>query len=237
VSPLNINGRQLRAVLLLISALLGASLGFLSGGATMALAFAFLFPGLLLAASQLARFLERRRAVAEARARKSAQLSLLGEVCRTEPRRAIRDRYDVVARYAAQYDADAAQRGLLERVTSLYRSKDNAGAEALLHQAHELFDGSPYVAARHARMLLQDLRIDEARVIIDRALQVSPDEISLLILRDGVSRADQAEGAEAVKSEIQAALAEMVEWAGMQLELIVGRTTEQLREQLDVVID
>lgn len=236
MSQLNINGRQLRAALLLISALLGAALGFVTGGSTRALVFAIAFPGLLLAASQLALHMERRRLRADERTRKSAQLSLLGEVCRTDPRRTIRDRYDVVSRYAAQYDVDAPQRELLERVTSLYRSKDNAGAEALLDQAHDLFDGSPYVAARHARMLLQDLRIDEARAIIDRALQTSPDEISLLILRDGVSRADEADGASEVKAEIQAALAEMVEWAGMQLELIVGRTTEQLREQLDVVV-
>jgi tetratricopeptide (TPR) repeat protein len=226
----------LRAVLLLSSAVLGAAIGSMLGDGFWVLAFALGFPGTLLAAAWTKHSIDRRRTIARERARKGSQLALLDEVCRSAARHTIRERYHVEARYALQYDADSAQRELLERVTSLYRAKDNAGAEALLKQANELFGDSPYVAARHARMLLQDLRIDEARRIIEKALRANPDEISLLILRDGVSRADTAGNRSAVTTEIQTALAEMVEWAGMQLELIVGRTGAQLREKLGVVV-
>ena len=228
--------RLLRTLLLLTSALLGAAAGYAAVGGSQALLLGAAFPTIILGASWVRRHFRERRLRGDSQTARLAQLTLLGQVCRTDARRLIRDRYDVAARYPVQYDPDSAQRELMERITQLYRNKDNAGAEAMLCEALGLFGGSPYVAARYARMLLQDLRIEEARAIIGPALARHPEEISLLILRDGVARADQAVEPPEVAAEIQCALGEMVEWAGMQLELIVGRTGAQLHEQLDVVV-
>jgi len=231
-----INRRTLRGLLLLLSALLGAGVGYAADGPGQALLLGASFPALILGTAWLRGYLDRRSQRARVLGEKQARLALLDAVCRNEARCVIRDHYEVAERYARQYDPDRAQRELMERVTRLYRVKDNQGAEAVLREAHGTFPGSPYVAARHARMLLQDLRIEEAREVISRALDQHPDEISLLILRDGMARADRADGPPEVTAEIQRALAEMVEWAGMQLELIVGRTSAQLRADLDVVV-
>jgi hypothetical protein len=234
VLPSSVNPRLFRALLLLISALLGAAVGSAVGGGMRMLVLAAAFPALLLSAAWIRlRWSERRQRIAA----QTDSARMLDQVCRSEVRRGIRDRYALAARYALQYQPDSDQRVLMEQVTRLYHEQDNTGAEAVLHEADRRFGGSPYVASRHARMLLQDLRIEEARAVIERGLTQHPDEISLLILRDGVVRAEHAGDPPEVETQVRRALAETVEWATMQLELIVGRTGARLREQLGVVVD
>lgn len=228
--------RRRRAIILVLIGLVAAAATYPALGPFLALSAGLALPLSIGTVLRLhAAHVE--RLVAEGRREeKRAQLALLDEVCRTEARDRIRQRYRVEERYPLQYDPAPEQRMLLEQVTKLYRRKRNEDAERVLEQAHQVFPGSPYLAARHARMLLQDLRISEAAALLDRALAENPDEVSLLILRDGVTRADAADDDQLRAEEVRVALSDIVEWAGMQLELIVGKTRSDVERDLDVVI-
>ena len=56
------------------------------------------------------------------------------------------------------------------------------------------------------------------------ALEKHPDEVSLLILRDGVGAVRRLTDQPSQVQVAQAALARLVDWAGIQLDLVVRET-------------
>lgn len=161
------------------------------------------------------------------RARLGRRQQLVEEVCRSDSRRELARRFQVVKRLAYQYEPPAEERQALEQVSRLYRQRRSDEAEAHMRRVVEAYPDSPYVAARRARLLLQELRCEEAEAAVRRALETHPEEVSLRILEEGVDAAKAAPDRDTRVAAVQSVLARMVDWAGIQVDLILRETKQR----------
>lgn len=159
------------------------------------------------------------------------RLEEVAAVCSTDARRELADHYRIADRMYQQYEPPSEERLKLEEVSRLYRQRRTSDAEARMRSLLEDYPDSPYIAARHVRRLLQELRIEEAETTLDPALRKNPDEISLLILSDGIAAVRRLEDQPAQVQVAQAALARLVDWAGIQLDLVVRETKRAKRPE------